>query len=187
MGSFKLHIKNTVCQRCISTVEKILKDHGISYQHVELGYAHLNEIPSEAELAALQQSFKKVGFEIIESRNMQLINKVKSVIIQHIYKDDMHKKLSEILSENIPYDYSHLSQLFSEDQQQTIQQYYNTVKMERAKELLDYDEDSIAMVADKLGFSTAAYFSTAFKNYTGYTPSEYKNLPKKNRNKLDSI
>ena len=33
--------------------------------------------------------------------------------------------------------------------------------------------------AEKTGFTTPSYFSTAFKQYTGETPSQYKERKKK--------
>jgi AraC-like DNA-binding protein len=34
-------------------------------------------------------------------------------------------------------------------------------------------------IAEKTGFTTPSYFSTAFKQYTGETPSQYKERKKK--------
>ena len=61
------------------------------------------------------------------------------------------------------------------------------MRIERAKELLDYNELDIAEIADRLGYSTPAYLSTSFKKATGHSPSEYKNLDLKDRQNLDSV
>ena len=187
MQHYQLHIKNVVCQRCIATVEQILSSEKIPFSKVDLGYAYLDRPLSSDELKKLRSAFEKVGFKILEGRNQKIANNVKSVIIEEVYSDFSDRKLSDFLAARIPYDYSHLTGIFSETEDQTIQQYYHSVKMERAKELLDYDELSITEIAEKLGFSTPAYFSTAFKNFTGTTPSQFRNLPKKSRNDLDKI
>ena len=188
MNSITIHIKNVVCQRCISTIQKILEDKEIPYSQVTLGEAHLNRPLNEIEKSEIRAEFAKVGFEFLESREEQIINHIKSVIINEVYnKNASNKKLSEILSEQVNYDYSHITHIFTEHEQQSIQKFYNAVKIERAKELLEYDDYSISMIADELGYSTAAYLSTSFRKATGKTPSEYKKMKKKTRINLDSV
>lgn len=52
--------------------------------------------------------------------------------------------------------------------------YINKIRMERAITLIRTTDMSFTEIADKLGFSTSRYFSTAFKQFTGETPSQYK-------------
>lgn len=53
-------------------------------------------------------------------------------------------------------------------------EYLNRVRMERAKTLLRESRLSITEIAEATGFASSRYFSTAFKKYTGSTPSQYK-------------
>lgn len=55
-------------------------------------------------------------------------------------------------------------------------EYFNRMKIDKAKELLEIDEHSINAIAYMLGFNTPHYFSTTFKKHTGYTPRDYRNL-----------
>lgn len=177
-----------VCQRCIMTVEAILNNLEIPYSNVLLGEARLERNLTLKEREQLEKEFEKVGFELLESREEKIINLIKSAIIEEVYADrTSNKKLSEIITNAVNYDYSHVTHLFSEIEKQSIQKFYTAVKIERAKELMEYDEYSIAMIADMLGYSTPAYLSTSFKKATGYSPSVYKNLTKKSRNSLDSV
>ncbi|MGA8853649.1 MAG: AraC family transcriptional regulator [Christiangramia sp.] len=170
------------------TVEDILKDMEIPYREVKLGEAFLDRDLTSMESHQLLNRFEKVGFEIIQDRNEKLINSIKSVIIEEVYSNDTsNKKLSEILTKELNFDYSHITHLFSESEGQSIQKFYSAVRIERVKELLNYDEWSIAMIADNMGYSTPAYLSTSFKKATGLTPSEYKNLQMRDRKSLDSI
>ena len=89
-------------------------------------------------------------------------------------KDFQNKKLSEVLSEELNYDYSHLTSLFSKEEGQSIQSFQNKIKVERIKELLEYDELNISEIAYKMDFGSAAYLSTFFKKETGLNPSQYK-------------
>lgn len=188
MSNNHLHIKNVVCGRCIMTVKNIFQELGIPYSAVRLGEAFLDRELTSIENHQLQKRFEKVGFEIIQDRNERLINSIKSIIIEQVYSNDIsNQKLSSILTKELNYDYSHITHLFSESEGQSIQKFYSAIRIERVKELLNYDEFSIAMIADNLGYSTPAYLSTSFKKATGFTPSEYKNLRIEDRISLDSV
>jgi AraC-like DNA-binding protein len=56
----------------------------------------------------------------------------------------------------------------------TLEQYIIRQKIERAKELLFYDELNLSEIADRLGYSSVAHLSGQFKKITGLTPSEMK-------------
>jgi AraC-like DNA-binding protein len=81
---------------------------------------------------------------------------------------------SVILSEELKYDYKHLSSLFSSVEGITLEQYIILQKIERVKELLFYDELNINEIADRLGYSSVQHLSTQFKKITGSTPTAYK-------------
>jgi len=170
------------------TVEEIFNRLDIPFSEVSLGEAVLERKISSIEKHQIQKEFEKVGFEIIQDRNERLINNIKSLIIEEVYSDDpSNQKLSSLLSKELHYDYSHITHIFTENEGQSIQKFYNAVRIERVKELLNYDDWSIAMIADNLGYSTPAYLSTSFRKATGFTPSEYKNLHIKDRKRLDSV
>jgi len=52
-------------------------------------------------------------------------------------------------------------------------QYITSIRMNRAKELLSSRTISVAEVGRRCGFDNVYHFSSAFKNHTGYTPSDY--------------
>ena len=56
------------------------------------------------------------------------------------------------------------------------------LKIERSKELIMYTDDSITMIADKLGFESVHYFSKVFKQIAGMSPTNYIN-----RSSIDMI
>lgn len=177
-----------VCHRCILSVEAILRSMKVPYQEVNLGEVKLDRILTPEENSFLEKELSAIGFELIHEKQQSLINQIKSIIIEEVYAETPSNfKLSEILSEKLHYDYSHITHLFSEAEGKSIQSFYNLIRIERAKELLEYDEYTIAEIADILGFSTPAYLSTSFKKITGHTPSEYKQLKAGNRNTLDSL
>ena len=53
-------------------------------------------------------------------------------------------------------------------------EYITRIRLEKAKSLIENTDLSIAEISDLTGFASQSYFSTAFKNFTGATPSQYK-------------
>lgn len=56
----------------------------------------------------------------------------------------------------------------------SVNDYINNVRLKKAKHLLSTSDNSISEIAHLVGYSSAPYFSTAFKNQFGVTPSEFK-------------
>ena len=86
---------------------------------------------------------------------------------------------SVYLSEKLDYDYNYLSNLFSEVKGTTIEHYIISHKIERAKELIIYNELTLTEIAYKLHYSNVAHLSNQFKKVTGLTPSFFKQMKHK--------
>ena len=52
--------------------------------------------------------------------------------------------------------------------------YYTSIKISKAKEILTYLSCSIQETAQKVGYDDYSYFCKIFKKYTGFTPLEYR-------------
>ena len=85
------------------------------------------------------------------------------------------------------YDYTYLSNLFSEVKGITIQHFIIKHKIERAKELILYNELNLTEIAYKLNYSSTAHLSNQFKKVTGNTASYYKNIGKKRKRNLENL
>ncbi|MDM8335907.1 hybrid sensor histidine kinase/response regulator transcription factor [Mediterranea massiliensis] len=53
-------------------------------------------------------------------------------------------------------------------------EYINKTRLEKAIQLIVNTNMPFTEIAEKVGFATSSYFSTAFKQYTGETPTQYK-------------
>ena len=53
-------------------------------------------------------------------------------------------------------------------------EYITRIRIEKAKSLIENSSLTIAEISDMTGFASQSYFSTAFKSFTGMTPSQYK-------------
>lgn len=184
-------VKNMVCHRCVLAVESILEQSGIPFQKVLFGEIHLTSELSEAQKEILSTSLKKIGFELIDSQLSGLIEKIKTLVIKKARNEGEMKedrlKLSNYLSENLHYEYTHLSSLFSSAEGRTIENFSIEQRIEKAKELLIYDQMTLSQIAFELDYSSTAHLSNQFKKITGLTPSYFKAIGAERRKALDKV
>ncbi len=161
----------------------------IPWERIALGEAVLGRQLDEEELQDLKNEFSKVGFVVIDDRNLQLVNKIKSLIIEEVYESDLdqEKNISEVLAEKLLHDYSFLSSLFKKAEGISVEKFRSDLKIERAKELLEYGELNINEIATKIGYKSVSYFCSKFKKETGFTPLAYQKKQVKSRVGINTL
>jgi AraC-like DNA-binding protein len=127
--------------------------------------------------------------ELLDDKRGILIERIKNVIIEMIhYMDEIPKvNYSDYISEKLGYDYTYLSNVFSEVKGVTIQQFIILHKIEKVKELLLYDELSLTEIAHKLHYSSVGHLSNQFKKITGLSPTYFKQLKEKRVQNLENM
>jgi len=190
MTTSVLHIKNMVCDRCISTVRSELEKLHWKVQEVELGKAVIEGTPSEKELAEIAEVLHANGFDLVIDREAQIVKDIKATIVRLIHHSEEPLEevvLSQYLSDTLHHDYKFLSSLFSSREGITIEKFYILQRIERVKELLSYGELTLSEIAWKTGFSSVHHLSAQFKKLTGLTPTQFKKRGNFNRKTLDNI
>lgn len=178
-----------VCNRCIEAVQEEFEKGGIAVANVGLGEVDI-EIPLDSEKKdQISKALSQRGFELLEDRNGQIIENIKSLIVEQIHHADqaLNTNYSTFLEREVGKDYSTLSSLFSSVEGVTIERYIILQKLEKIKELLIYDELTLSQIANRLGYSSLQHLSNQFKKNTGMTPSEFKKLQNPDRKTLDNI
>jgi AraC family transcriptional regulator len=185
----KIFIKNMVCPRCITSVEDILKKNNLEATNVHLGEVVLPAEPSKEQLEILSNDLKAVGFELLDDQKTQLIEKIKSLLIQKVQEGDIeeHFSISKFITGNVFKDYPSLSKLFSEVEGITVEQFFILQKIEKTKEWLIYNELSLSDIAFRLGYSSTQHLSGQFKKLTGMTPGQFKSLGSSHRKSIDQL
>ena len=186
----RLYIKNMVCDRCILVVRQQLEKMGLPYKQIQLGETELAEPAPKEKLALLKEQLLELGFEVLDDKKSTVVEKIKTAIIQLVQKEDeevLTIKLSVLLHEKLQMDYHYLSSLFSSIEGITIEKYVILQRIEKAKELLMYDELSLSQIADRLGYSSVQHLSQQFKKTTGLTPSHFKQLGENRRKSIDKV
>ncbi|WP_159466997.1 AraC family transcriptional regulator [Dyadobacter sp. 3J3] len=184
-----LYIKNMVSLRCKIRVTEELAKLGLGCSKVELGVVQLVKKITVTQRKRLRENLIDSGLELLEDRKSILIEKIKNVIIELVhYTDDMPKiNYSDYISKRLGYDYTYLSNLFSEQKGINIQHFIINHKIERVKELLQYKELNLTEISYKLHYSSVSHLSNQFKKVTGLSPSIYKHQSQKRWNNLENM
>lgn len=190
MEQATIHIKNMVCNRCIKVVREELENLGYQVNSVVLGEATIQS-KDKINFDLINKVLTENGFELIDSRQSRIIEKIKITVIETI-RDMAEGKLknisfTDLLQENLNLSYQYLSTLFSSLEGITIEKYIILQKIEKVKELIVYDELSFSEIAYRLGYSSVQHLSSQFKKITGLTPSHFKKIKSFKRNPLDKI
>jgi len=185
----KIHIKYMVSTRCKMAVRDVLKNMKLHFVQVELGEVDIMETLTPEQREEIRTELKKTGLELMDEKKDILIEKIKNAVIEmvHYTEEKQVKNFSEHLAEKLNYDYTYLANLFSETTGTTIEHFIINHKIERAKELLIYDELTHTEISYRLHYSSVAHLSNQFKKVTGLTPTFFKQLKNKRMNELENV
>ncbi|MDO5075632.1 MAG: AraC family transcriptional regulator [Bacteroidales bacterium] len=173
-----LHIKNMVCNRCKMVVEQLTARLGLPLESLDLGEAVFAQSLTPEQLSTVRKELEAAGFEIISDRRSRMVDGIRTAVLEYIAspKTMANFKLSEYISSQLNCNYATLSNTFSADRGITIERYCILQKIERVKELLIYDELSIAEIAYQLNYSSTAHLSAQFRSVTGMSPRQFKQM-----------
>lgn len=182
-------IKNMICSRCIYVVKNIFKEAHYTVHSIKLG--EVIAVPSIMAQSETQvnDNLRKFGLELLQKREHILIEQIKVNINKYIYINESIPpiKLSDYLSEKLGMPYAQIRKFFKEHNKSTIEKFYILQKVERTKELIQYNELSIKEIAYKLGYSSLQHLSNQFKAITGSSPKAYKDARINARIPLDMV
>lgn len=178
-----------VSNRCKMMVKAELEKLGLHHRVVELGEVEIKEEITDEQHDQLKTALLKSGLELMDDKKSMLIEKIKNVVVELVhYEDEFPKtKNSDYIARKLNHSYTYLANLFSEATGTTIEHYIIIHKIERAKELIIYDELTLTEIAWKLNYSSVAHLSNQFKKITGLTPSFFKKLKTKRLTPLEDL
>ncbi len=190
MSKTSLFIKNMVCDRCIMSVKSILDKHEIPWTKVVLGRADVDMDSSLIDAETLDKDLKAIGFELIRDKNEILVEKVKNLVVEYIHHHEgeaLKINFSDYLTDNIGSNYTFISSAFSKSEGITIEKYIIRQKIEKVKELISYNQLNFSEIAFKVNYSSSAHLSKQFKEITGLTLSQYRQVKESDRKSLDNV
>ena len=186
-----LIIKNMVCDRCIRVVKEEFENIGLDVRSIKLGEVQVAAGPEQFDREKVRKVLDENGFELIDDKNVKIIEQIKTAIIDLIHHSDSAEgynvNFPQYVSEKVGRDYHYLSHLFSSTENVTIEKYIILQRIEKVKELLVYGELTLSEIAYKMGYSSVQHLSSQFKDVTGFTPSHFKKIRAEKRLPLDKV
>jgi len=154
-----------------------------------LGKVIIKYPENSISMQSIEKVLKQNDFELLTDDESKIIENIKLILIAIVDKTPIVLKvnLSDKLVSNLNRDYTYLSKLFSRLEGITIEKYFIHLKIEKAKELVQYNQLNFTEIAYELGYSSVNYLSNQFKQVTGMSMSEYKKLSNSDRTYLNEI
>lgn len=176
-ASCSLGLKNMVSSSCIKLVRILLENRGAEVTSVKLGQVEFSYDPGISSEATFAEMLASEGFEPIISREQQIIEKTRQAVVELIHKAGNVNSLirnSDYLVERLGLSYSYLSALFPKYEHITLEKFIILHRIEKVKELLEYNELTLSEIALQLGYSSVQYLSNQFRQVTGSSVSDYR-------------
>lgn len=107
-------------------------------------------------------------------QSSQVLSKPIVLCIDYIYSHIHYRITIKALADYLNLSESYLSKLFHKEMGFPISQYIIDLKIEKAKNLLQYSEYNIIDIANYLSFSSQSHFIQVFQKKTGLTPHKYR-------------
>ena len=109
-----------------------------------------------------------------ELRKSQILSKPIVLCLDYIYSHIHYRITIKELAEHLHLSESYLSKLFHKEMGLPISQYILELKIEKAKNLLQFSDYNIVDIANYLSFSSQSHFIQVFQKYTGLTPHKFR-------------
>lgn len=172
----KVQIKNIDCRCCEMFVHKAFQALGYEVEHIIHGEVKLNKKVDASAREAVDQRLRVVGLEVISEPKNTTVEEVKMEIRNIIEgnKDPLKMNLSDHLTEKLKYNYSYISNLFSQAEGITIRDFGIKLRIEQVKRLLIEEGLDLMEISVRLNYSSVAHLAAQFKKTTGLTTTEFK-------------
>ncbi len=185
-----LFIRNMVSNCCVTLLRERLEAAGIIVNQVQLGQVNVSCQSGQHDHGTVSALIKEIGLEVIESREMIMVEKIKQAVIElihHMNNVDSVVRKSDYLVEKLGYSYQHLSKTFSAHEPINLERYIILQKIERIKQLIDNEEFTLSEIAFIMDYSSVQYLSNQFHKTTGMTVSDYKVSDHSSKKPIDKL
>lgn len=182
-GPSFLDIPNKLTLRDQSRFESILFKIIRQYEYMS-PYNALLLKSSMLELIAYLLEEKGVSEQIVSTaqlpiENIERLEFARNYICDHINQNITLDEISVVTG----FSRNYFAKLFQDQYGISPMQFHKNLRIERAKQMLIFSEESITDIASSLGYNNIHTFSRAFKQSTHCNPSDFRNT---NANVADS-
>lgn len=141
---------------------------------LELNGDSSGEISVDLQCASLLTQLLTVLLESVCMPHMPKLPPMVSAIRDYLYENYTHSLSLDELSTKFNISKFHLLRTFRQHLSMTPNEYLQTIRITRAKELLRTTNLSVGIIANMVGLESTSYFIAAFKKQEGVTPHKYR-------------
>lgn len=135
----------------------------------------MNAVKSEFSMVQWMTWLMNKVFDLTqEERKEKTEKRITDQVIDYIrehYTEDINRNT---LSERFHFSPEYIGKMFRKDIGTSLNDYINSLRVEKAKHLLENTNTKVIDIALEVGFDTLPYFSSVFKKYTGVSPAEFR-------------
>ncbi|MFV0381495.1 MAG: response regulator [Breznakia sp.] len=163
---------------CLYSFITIMEEHQINSDYIhEFKLTTLSSLDSSIDAQALTKELKKIINDlnvVVDNYHFEKNDDIMNKIIKYIHLHYQKPLSLQTLADEFNFSYSYLSAYFNERSELSFNEYLNTIRVNKAAELLRSGQMSISEVGYEVGFSDHSYFCKVFKKQIGVTPSVYR-------------
>jgi AraC family transcriptional regulator len=169
-------VKNMSCDCCIRVLHDDLEKTGVTVAEIKLGKVSVSYDPSRFTVKKIEKRIEEIGFPVIRDKEKIIVEEMKIAMKDMVQNTTYNAMIrnSDYLVERFGLSYPYLSGLFSKHEGTTLEKYIISLKIEKAKELIEGGELTLSEIAYMMGYSSVQYLSTQFRTVTGISVSGYK-------------
>lgn len=189
LASTKLYVKYMVSLRCKLIAKSEMDNLGLSYKISAHSAIEFAEEITEVQYNQLKKNLMKSGMILLSVSESILIDKIINTIVEVIHYSESLPKLNfrDFINEFIVEGEKPILKIFSDVKGMSILQFIVTQKIERAKELLLYDDIPLTDIAELLNYKNQDFLTAQFKKVTGLNPSYFERLKEERMELLKTV
>ena len=176
----KFYVKYMVCLRDQQALKAVLNEQEFKCGISVHGAIECFEDVTKVQINELRSDLKKSGFILLDENESKLIDRIINIVVEVVHHSDSLPKLNfeDLINEHIVLGNESILKIFSDVKGMSVLQFIVTQKIERAKELILYENKSLEEIADMLNYKNKHYLIAQFKKITGLTPTYFERLKK---------
>lgn len=179
-GSKKLYVKFMVSLRCKIITKSELEKLGLPYKFSTHGALEFKEGISKEQYDQLKKNLLKFHMILLSENESNLIDNIINTIVEVIHYSNTLPKVNfiELIDKKTIVGEDPILKIFSDVKGMSVIQFIIIQKIERAKEMLIYEDTSLSDIADLLNYESKRLLVAQFKKVTGLTPEYFLTLKK---------
>ncbi len=142
----------------------------------------IQQLEAAADIPSVRHFYREAEYQLTELvHHLKETKKAPSIENRHVSRckdyimTHLHERLTvSQVAEEVGFDRSYISKLFSDCEHITMKDYITYEKIQLVKNMLTYSTYSYSRIAAYLGFASQSHLGAAFKKVTGMTLKAYR-------------